>query len=90
LNQSGRLNRKFFNIAPLQKKAAQVDGTKDSTRERPNTTQGVTMKNLIAGIVLLLACTIANADGLIQNSGMKPPVSDDARPPTLNIISYYY
>jgi hypothetical protein len=47
------------------------------------------MKNLIAGIVLLLACTIANADGLIQNAGMKPLVNDDARA-TLNIISYYY
>lgn len=32
------------------------------------------MKNLIAGIALLLACMTANADGLIQNAGMKLPV----------------
>ncbi|WP_223531205.1 hypothetical protein [Pseudomonas sp. GL-R-19] len=49
------------------------------------------MKKLIAGLALALTLTTANADGLIQNAGMKPPVSDDARPPpTLNIISYYY
>jgi hypothetical protein len=43
------------------------------------------MKNLIAGIVLLLACTIANADSLIQNAGMKPLVNDDARATLLTI-----
>jgi hypothetical protein len=43
------------------------------------------MKNLIAGIVLLLALNTANADGLIQNAGMKPPVSDDARATLLTI-----
>ena len=37
------------------------------------------MKRIIAGVVLLLACMTANADGLIQNAGMKPPVSDEAR-----------
>jgi len=43
------------------------------------------MKNLIAGIVLLLACTIANAEGLIQNASMKPPVSNEARATLLTI-----
>jgi len=42
------------------------------------------MKFLIAGFVLLLACT-ANADSLIQNAGMKPPVNDDARATSLTI-----
>lgn len=37
------------------------------------------MKTLIAGIVLGLACMTANADGLIQNSDMKPLVSDDSK-----------
>jgi hypothetical protein len=42
------------------------------------------LKTLIAGFVLLLACT-ANADSLIQNAGMKPPVSNDARATSLTI-----
>lgn len=42
------------------------------------------MKILIAGLVLLLTCT-ANADSLIQNAGMKPPVSDVARATLLTI-----
>jgi hypothetical protein len=42
------------------------------------------LKSLIAGFVLLLACT-ANADSLIQNAGMKPPVSNDARATSLTI-----
>jgi hypothetical protein len=37
------------------------------------------LKVLIAGFVLLLTLNTANADGLIQNAGMKPPVSDEAR-----------
>jgi NAD-dependent SIR2 family protein deacetylase len=43
------------------------------------------MKKLIAGFALLLACMTANADGLLQNAGMKPPVSDDARATLLTI-----
>ncbi|QDV97115.1 hypothetical protein FFH90_023565 [Pseudomonas sp. ATCC 43928] len=43
------------------------------------------MKKLIARIALLLACMTANADGLIQNAGMKPLVSDDARATLLTI-----
>ncbi|VVP73523.1 hypothetical protein [Pseudomonas fluorescens] len=43
------------------------------------------MKNLIAWIVLLLTLNTANANGLIQNAGMKPPVSDDARATLLTI-----
>lgn len=39
------------------------------------------MKKLISGfaLVLMLACTTANADNLIQSAGMKPPVSNEAR-----------
>jgi hypothetical protein len=43
------------------------------------------MKKRIAGIVLVLAFTTANADGLIQNAGMKAPVSDDARATLITI-----
>ncbi|PBJ21663.1 hypothetical protein BSF44_35260 [Pseudomonas sp. ACN8] len=43
------------------------------------------MKGLIASIVLLLALNTANADGLIQNAGMRPLVSDDARATLLTI-----
>lgn len=37
------------------------------------------MKKIIAGFALLLACLTANAGSLIQNAGMKPLASDDAR-----------
>jgi hypothetical protein len=43
------------------------------------------MKKLIAGIALLLACITANAGSLIQNVGMKPQVSDEARAKLLTI-----
>ena len=45
------------------------------------------MKKLIAGFALLLglACMTANADGLLQNAGMKPLVSDDARATLMTI-----
>lgn len=43
------------------------------------------MKILIAGLALLLACTTANADDLLQNAGMKPLVSDDARATLITI-----
>ena len=43
------------------------------------------MRKLIAGLALMLACMTANADGLIQNAGMKPPVSDDARATLITI-----
>ena len=40
------------------------------------------MRRVIAGIALLLALNTANADGLIQNAGMPPPVSDASRATT--------
>ena len=43
------------------------------------------MKRLLLTITLLLACMTTNADGLLQNAGMKPLVSDDARATLITI-----
>lgn len=45
------------------------------------------MKNLISGIalVLMLACTPALADNLLQGAGMKPTVSSEPRATLLKI-----